>query len=149
MIELNVERLIRVRDLVVSQPELLNLEGDFVNGIVSEAGELTGHSLCIAGLAALDAGFITLRSTPRPNAPKVFYDVLPIAQARYFEEGPLNMFRAAIGAGVDSFTGDRLMLVPNWPPGFQKQLAAAATPDARAKVTARRIDQFISSGGRL
>lgn len=141
--EINVDRLIRVRDLVAASPELLNLSEDFVNGVRDASGALIGHSFCIGGLAALDAGAITLRSTPRPGTAAVLYDVLPIAERQYREDGALDMFRAFVGGDAD-----RLMFVANWPKGFQKQLDACSTAEQRAKVTARRIDFFISNGGR-
>lgn len=140
--ELNTERLIRVRDLISATPALLNMAEDFVNGVFDDAGALVGHSFCISGLAALDAGWITLRSTPRVGTARVLYDVMPVAERPYRDDGALNLFRAAIGADAD-----RLMFVANWPTGFAKQFEATAG-QARATVAARRIDVFISTGGR-
>lgn len=143
--ELSVDRLIRVRDQFVSAPDRLEMD-DFVNPVYDERQELCGTTVCIGGAGALDAGFITLRSTPRPGTERVMYDVTPTGEQHKGDSGTWEMFMAALGLSHDQ--ANRLFFLSGWPKGFRSQFVNAKDAASRARVTARRIDQFIATGGR-
>ena len=143
--DINVDRLIRVRDQFVDAPESLAMD-DYITGVYNESNELCGTASCIGGAAALDAGFIVLRQTPRAGTMALLYDVTPEGKRIREDSAKLDVFNVALG--LDQRQSDRLFFVTNWPAGHRKEFESAKTPAARARVTARRIDQFLATGGR-
>lgn len=142
--DMNVDRLLRVRDGFLAAPTLLEME-DFASPIYA-GGEICGTAMCIGGAGALDAGFLTLRLTPREGTERVMYDITPDGRLHFGQHGVLDMFRAAYR--INSVQSDRLFYTSSWPKGFQTQFLSAKDAASRARVAGRRIDQFISTRGR-
>lgn len=140
---MNVDRLLRVRDGIEAEPERLEMFEDFVTPRFNDQGALVGCDLCIAARAALDAGFIELRSTPRPGLPGTFYDVTSAGTAH-------ATFMLQLGAAaleLDDVKADRLFFVDEWPKGYASSYLQSKHRTARAAITVRRIARFIDTEG--
>ena len=140
---MDVDRLLRVRDGIEAEPSRLEMIDDFVAPRFSGNGAFIGCDLCIAARAALDAGFIALRGTPRPNAPGTFYDVtLPGKEQAFLLE------LGSMALDLDPRQADRLFFVDEWPVNLRSSFLHATSATARAAITTRRIARFIESEGR-
>lgn len=141
--EMNVDRLIRVRDDITAEPSQFEML-DYVTAQYDERKEFCGTALCVAARAALDAGFIALRNTPRPGAPSTFYDVTDVGS-------PYGSTMHTLGAAALALTltqAGRLFYLDSWPNDFWKPFMRAKTPLERASIAAKRIDRFIYTDGR-
>lgn len=139
---MNVERLKRVREQILAEPARFDMN-DYVSPVYDERQERCGTALCMAGFAALDAGFIVLRDAPRDGTARVYYDTTTAGAA--YATGT-KMFAAALD--IDGDQAQALFHHSGWPGAFYKAFRDAETSLARARVAAARIDAFIASGGR-
>lgn len=139
---MNVDRLLRVRDEIEADPESLEMIDDFVTPRFNGHGAFVGCNLCIAARAAIDAGMISLRDTPRPGAPGTFYDVKVPGSEQVF-----LLQLGAMALELDPRQADRLFFVDDWPRNFRESFSKAPSAKARAVVTTRRIGRFIDSEG--
>lgn len=128
-------RLKRVRARIVAEPEKFSMF-DWVSD--------EGRAADIGGLAAIDAGFITPRTTRHPVT-QTFYDVTPRGAA--LDRYVYDQARFGVALNLTPEEADRLYDVDRWPAIFAAEYARAATPQARADVAARRIDFFIKTRG--
>lgn len=140
--EMNIDRMLRVRDVVLAEPDRLELLDDFVAPRF-DADRFVGVGLCIAARAALDAGFIELRDTPRPGAPRTYYDVTPagLERAQFMRE------LGAAALDLSDAQARRLFYVDEWPSRMASAFLQSKQAPARASVTARRIDHFMRTEG--
>lgn len=141
--DMNIDRMLRVRDVVLAEPDRLELLEDFVTPRFDAEDRFCGHGLCIAARAAIDAGFIELRDTPRPGAPRTYYDVT--------EEGAKHAgFLRELGGAALSISDPqarRLFYVTEWPARLSSAFLQSKQAPARASVAARRIDHFMRTEG--
>lgn len=140
---INTERLRRVRDQIVAEPERFDM-GDYARPVFSPDGALLGTVHCIGGLAAIDAGYIVARRSRDPER-MVWYDVTTASPA---ERYPYDAGRFAEALSLIPEEADRLFGVEQWPAPFHVEYALAGSPEVRASVAARRIDRFIKTRGR-
>lgn len=134
--EPNIERLLRIRDQVLAEPAVFDMT-DYV--IVSDCGT----TLCFGARAALDAGFITLRETPRPGARCTFYEITPSGALHGSEMRDLAM--AALS--INEKQAKRLFHLEHWPSAFWTPFLRAKTTQDRATIAAKRIEHFIRTEG--
>lgn len=136
---MNVARLQRIRDHVAATPDVFDMD-DWVGRC--------GTVCCFGGHAALDAGYIVVRTSPRPDTFAVYYDITAAGLASaphvtWFNTDP--MFAAALE--LSKAQADRLFYIDGWPKDFRELFQKAETAAARATIAAKRIDRFIGSGG--
>jgi hypothetical protein len=135
--------MLRVREQVIAEPARLELIEDYVTPQF-DGDRFTGSLLCIGARAAIDAGFIALRDTPRPGAPRTFYDVTELGHT----QGSFIAELAAAALAIDESGARRLLNVESWPKPYVGSFLRASSALARATVTANRIDHFIRTEGR-
>ena len=140
---MNIDRLLRVKQRIVAEPDGFDMD-EYVSSC--------GTACCIGGHAAIDAGLITLRTTPRADMPGLSYELTPT--------GALSVGGMVFGSGVNGVgvfadaldllpsEANRLFFTANWPKGFRLPFDQAKTPAARAAIAARRIDHFLATEGR-
>jgi hypothetical protein len=140
---INTERLRRVRDRIVAEPERFDM-GDYARPVFSPEGVFLGTVHCIGGLAAIDAGYIVARGSRDPER-MVWYD---ITAASPVERYPYDDYRFAEALSLIPDEANRLFGVDQWPAPFNTEYALAGSPEVRASVASRRIDRFIRTRGR-
>lgn len=137
---MNVERLHRVKMQILAEPDRFDME-DYATPILF-GDEVCGTACCIGGFAALDAGFIRLRTSPREGY-ATYYDVTSQAPP---SNGSRDVFDAALNLSPSE--ADRLFLTSHWPGKFFTAYAMAKTHTEQAEIAANRIDHFIRTRGR-
>lgn len=128
-------RLKRVRARILAEPEKFSMF-DWVSD--------DGRAADIGGLAAIDAGFITPRSTRHPVT-HLLYDVTERGAA--LDRYVYDQARFGVALNLTPEEADRLYHVERWPAIFATEYALADSPRTRAEVAARRIDFFIKTRG--
>ena len=148
---MNIDRLLRVKARILAEPVEFEMD-HYVSTRRDTSGEVCGTACCIGGHAAVDAGFITLRTAPLPGFSSLGYELTPA--------GAKVVGGMAFGSGVDGFgvfadaldlspsEANRLFFVANWPKGFRVPFEQATGATARANIAGKRIDHFMRTEGR-
>jgi hypothetical protein len=148
---MNIDRLNAVKARILAEPEQFDM-GDFVSTKYDERGEPCGTACCIGGHAAVEAGYITLRSTPRPGLPSVMYDMTPAgvlaASGLHYASGANGFGAYAEALDLLPSEANRLFFVENWPKSLRASFEQATSTAARATIAGRRIDHFMRTEGR-
>jgi hypothetical protein len=127
---MNTELLIKVREAIMAHPHNTDMVAGWIlhsNFQVAQCGT-TG---CIAGWAIAGGDLEKLRK--RREATGAGHQVRE---------------RAKKLLDITEAQADRLFHVYAWPPSLKWSYDSATTWRMRAKITARRIDHFINTGGK-
>lgn len=125
--------LTQVKKLILSEPKRLTMNSILYRD-ASEDGPSCGTVGCIAG-------WLCVVAARKENS-------LPFQDAINHVSSSASISDACCLLKADENEMERLCFLASWPQSLKRTYLKSTTPLQRARVTARRIDLFLKSGGR-